>query len=148
MRWTEVPSPPTSCLTYWPVNSSAFIPACSAGSFSYGGVKDHGLGVIRHDICYSEGSWGVMYLTIPTLELGHRGGCHISRIHRDNSHTQKNRPFPGMRFGEASFPRKLGQEAEERISGNQLRRISSAPRLDHIADRQRCTFPDGRLLQD
>ena len=29
-----------------------------------------------------------------------------------------------------------------------LTRIFSAARLDHIADRQRCTFPDGRLLQD
>ena len=30
----------------------------------------------------------------------------------------------------------------------ELTRIFSAARLDHIADRQRCTFPDGRLLQD
>ena len=29
-----------------------------------------------------------------------------------------------------------------------LTSIFSAARLDHIADRQHCTFPDGRLLQD
>ena len=65
----------------------------------------------------------------------------------DHFHTRKNRALPRS-DSEKLFFKTLGQEAEERISGNQLRRIFSAARLDSIADRQRCTFPDGRLLQD